>query len=75
MHQQHSLRTVAWIAAMIAIFAALGGWLGSRIGDGGTGMVVLIAATLGVLGSFLPGTVLRVVSLLRRPGEPPHGAA
>jgi hypothetical protein len=73
--QQRSARVVIWIAAMIALFAALGGWLGSHIGDGGPGMVALIAATLGVLGSFLPGSVLRVVSLLRRPGGPPHGAA
>ena len=60
---------------MIAIFAAVGGWIGSRVGDGGTGMVVLIAATLGVLGSFLPGSVLRVFSRLRRSGGPPHGTA
>lgn len=66
---------VVWIAIVIAACAALGGWLGSRIGNGGTGMVVLIAATLGVLGSFLPGSVLRVASRLRRSGGPPHGAA
>jgi hypothetical protein len=38
-------------------FAALGGYLGSHLGDGHGGMVILIGATLGVLGSFLPGSV------------------
>jgi len=65
---------VVWIAIVIAICAALGGWLGSHIGDGGTGMVVLVAATLGVLGSFLPGSVLRVVSRRRSGGPPPRAS-
>ena len=38
-------------------FAALGGYLGSHLGDGRAGMVILIGGTLGVLGSFLPGSV------------------
>jgi L-lactate permease len=73
--QQRGPGLVIWIAVVIAACAALGGWLGSQLGDGGTGMVVLVAATLGVLGSFLPGSVLRAVSRLRRSGGPPHGPA
>lgn len=52
---------------MIAGCAAAGGWAGSHLGDGRIGYVALVAATCGVLGSFLPGGVLRVLSRLRAP--------
>jgi len=51
-------------------FAALGGFLGSHLGGGHTGMVVLIAGTLGVLGSFLPGSVVWIRDRVRRAARP-----
>jgi hypothetical protein len=51
-------------------FAALGGFLGSHLGDGHAGMVILIGATLGVLASFLPGTVVWIRDRVRRPAGP-----
>jgi hypothetical protein len=39
-------------------FAALGGFLGSHLGGGQAGMVILVGATLGVLGSFVPGAAV-----------------
>jgi hypothetical protein len=68
-------RIGAWIIAAVAVCAALGGWAGSHLGDGKIGMVALIAATCGVLGSFLPGGVLRVLDRVRRPGGSRQGAA
>jgi hypothetical protein len=63
------------IILVMAVCAALGAWLGSHLGDGGTGMVALIGATFGVLGSFLPGSVTWVRCRLRRAGGPHQGAA
>jgi hypothetical protein len=68
-------RIVVWIVLAIAACAALGGWAGSNMGDGKLGMVALIGATCGVLGSFLPGGVLWVRDRLRRAGGPRQGAA
>jgi biotin transporter BioY len=58
-------------------FAALGGFWGSHLGDGRAGMVVLIGATLGVLGSFLPGSVVWIRDRARRAARqgPGPGAA
>jgi hypothetical protein len=58
-------------------FAALGGYLGSHLGDGHAGMVILIGGTLGVLGSFLPGSVAWIRDRARRSARPgpPQGAA
>ena len=64
-----------WIILAMAACAALGAWLGRHIGDGGTGMMALIGATLGVLGSFLPGSVTWVRGRIRRAGGPNQGAA
>lgn len=64
-----------WIAAAALPCAALGAWLGSHLGDGETGMIVLIGATCGVLGSFLPNSVLWVSGRLRRPGSSSRDAA
>jgi hypothetical protein len=50
-----------WIAVTMACCAALGGWAGHNLGDGGPGMVVLIAAVCAVLGSFAPGWITRLV--------------
>jgi len=70
-------RIVTWIVVVVAVCAALGGWAGSNVGDGKIGMVALIGATCGVLGSFLPGGVLWVRDRVRRPrpGGPHQGAA
>jgi hypothetical protein len=59
-------RVVAWITAAVAACAALGGWAGSHLGDGRVGMIALIGATCGVLGSFLPGCLLRIAGRVRR---------
>jgi hypothetical protein len=55
-------------------FAALGGYLGSHLGDGHAGMVILIGGTLGVL---LPGSVAWIRDRARRSARPgpPQGAA
>ena len=61
-------RTALWIIVTVVACAALGGWAGSHLGDGRGGMVVLIGATCGVLGSFLPGSVLWVRGRLAKSG-------
>jgi hypothetical protein len=71
--QRHRLSI--WIIVVIAACAAVGAWLGSHLGDGGTGMMALIGATFGVLGSFLPGSVTWVRSRIRSSGGPHQGAA
>ena len=68
-------RIGVWIVVAAAACAALGAWLGSHLDDGNTGMVALIGATAGVLGSFLPNSVLWVRARLRRSGGPSQGAA
>jgi hypothetical protein len=68
-------RIAAWIVLAMGACAALGGWAGSHLGGGHVGMVALIAATCGVLGSFLPGGVLWVRDRVRRPSGPRQGAA
>lgn len=68
-------RIGAWIVVVVAACAGLGAWLGSHLGGGQIGMVALIGATFGVLGSFLPGSVLWVRGLFRRTGGPRQGAA
>jgi hypothetical protein len=69
------LRIGVWIVVAAATCAALGAWLGSHLDDGNTGMVALVGATAGVLGSFLPNSVLWVRARLRRTGGPSQGAA
>jgi len=69
------LRITIWIIVVVAACAALGGWAGSHLDDGNFGMVALIGATCGVLGSFLPGGVLRVLHRVRRPGSTGPGTA
>jgi biotin transporter BioY len=59
-----------WIILAMVAFAALGAFLGSHLGDGHAGMVILIGATLGVLGSFLPGSVVWIRDRTRRPAGP-----
>jgi membrane protein YqaA with SNARE-associated domain len=68
-------RIGVWIIAVVAACAALGAWAGSHLGDGHLGMVVLIGATCGVLGSFLPGSVTWVLGRVRRSRRPRQGAA
>ena len=68
-------RIGVWIIATVAACAAAGAWLGGHLGDGKTGMIALVGATFGVLGSFLPGSVLWVRDRVRRAGGPPHGAS
>jgi hypothetical protein len=58
-------RISIWIVLTMLCFAALGGWAGHNLGDGGPGMIVLIAAVCAVLGSFAPGAIARLVK--RRP--------
>jgi outer membrane lipoprotein SlyB len=67
-------RITLWIVVAVAACAAVGGWLGSHIGGGNAGMIVLIAATLGVLGSFLPGSLYRLLARVRRAGGPGQDA-
>jgi hypothetical protein len=55
-----------WITAAVAACGALGGWAGSHLGDGRVGMISLTGATCGVLGSFLPGGLLRIADRIRR---------
>jgi hypothetical protein len=65
-----------WITAAVAACAALGGWAGSHLGDGRVGMIALIGGTCGVLGSFLPGGLLRIADRVRRtPDGQRHGAS
>jgi hypothetical protein len=64
-----------WIVATVAPCAVLGAWFGHHVGDGRGGYVALISATCGVLGSFLPGAVLRLRARLRNQGKPHRGAA
>ena len=59
-------RISVWIIVAAAACAALGAWLGSNLDDGNTGMVALIGATCGVLGSFLPNATIWVRARLRR---------
>jgi hypothetical protein len=68
-------RLGVWIIIAVAAGAALGGWVGTHLGDGGAGMVALIAAAFGVLGSFLPGSVSRLLDRTGRSGGPRRGAA
>jgi hypothetical protein len=67
-------RIGVWIIAAAAACAALGAWLGTHLDDGNTGMVALIGATAGVLGSFLPNSVIWVRGRLRRAGPPPRAS-
>lgn len=64
-----------WIVAAAVTCAALGAWLGSNLGDGAAGMITLVGATSGVLGSFLPNSVIWVRGRVRRPGGPSRDAA
>jgi len=62
----------AWIIATVVVCAGLGALAGHHVGDGGGGNIALISATCAVLGSFLPGGVLRLRARLRtraRPGD------
>jgi uncharacterized protein YcfJ len=59
----------AWIIGTVVLCAALGALLGHHVGDGGGGNIVLISATCGVLGSFLPGAVLRLRARIRDHGQ------
>jgi hypothetical protein len=68
-------RIGVWIVVVVAACAALGGWAGSNVGDGKIGMVALIGATCGVLGSFLPGGLLWVRDRVRRTGGSGPGTA
>jgi outer membrane lipoprotein SlyB len=61
-------RITLWIIVAVVACAALGGWAGSHLGDGQGGMVILIGATCGVLGSFLPGSVRWVRARLDKSG-------
>jgi hypothetical protein len=47
----------AWMVLAVLACAAVGVWLGQRIGGGGPGMIALIAITCAVLGSFAPVTL------------------
>ncbi len=60
-------RIGVWIIVVVIACAGFGAWVGSHIGGGHVGMVALIGATFGVLGSFLPGSVLWVRGRVRRP--------
>jgi hypothetical protein len=55
----HWQRLTPWIIGVVLVCAAIGVWFGHQIGDGGAGNMALIGATCAVLGSFLPGAVLR----------------
>jgi hypothetical protein len=68
-------RIGVWIIVAATACAALGGWLGSFLGDGGVGMVALIGASFAVLGSFLPGSVSRVLGRSRGSDGPRQDAA
>jgi hypothetical protein len=68
-------RIGVWIVVVVAACAALGAWLGSHIGGGQVGMVALIGATFGVLGSFLPGALLWLRDRTRRPRGTSQGPA
>ena len=64
-----------WIIATVLLCAGVGAWFGHRIGGGGPGIIALISATCGVLGSFVPGTVLRLAGRRRHGQRPRQGAA
>jgi uncharacterized protein YcfJ len=67
-------RLTSWIAGTVVLCAAAGAWFGDHVGDGRGGYVALISATCAVIGSFLPGAVLRLRGRLRH-GKPRSGAA
>jgi hypothetical protein len=67
-------RLTSWIIATMVLCAALGAWFGHYVGDGRGGYVALISATCAVIGSFLPGAVLRFRTRLRDHGKPHRGA-
>lgn len=67
-------RLTSWIVGTVVLCAAAGAWFGHQVGDGRGGYVALISATCAVIGSFLPGAVLRLRARLR-PGEPRRDAA
>jgi uncharacterized protein YcfJ len=62
-----------WIIATVVVCAALGALAGHQLGDGRAGNVALISATCAVLGSFVPGSLLRLRSLLRARARPDGG--
>jgi hypothetical protein len=65
-YRQH---LIPWIIGSVLACAAIGAWLGHELGGGSSGNVALISATCAVLGSFLPGAVIRVRARLRgKPG-------
>jgi biotin transporter BioY len=59
-----------WIILAMVAFATLGAFLGSHLGGGNVGMIVLIGATLGVLGSFVPTSVTWLRRRARRAAGP-----
>lgn len=67
-------RLTSWIVGTVVLCAAAGAWFGHQVGDGRGGYVALISATCAVIGSFLPGAVLRLRARLR-PGKPRRDAA
>jgi hypothetical protein len=64
----HWQRLTPWIIGVVLACAAVGAWFGHEIGDGGAGNMALISATCAVLGSFLPGAILRAWTALRSRG-------
>jgi hypothetical protein len=71
---QHQ-RLTSWILGTVVLCAAAGAWFGHHVGDGRVGYIVLISATCAVIGSFLPGAVLRLRTLVRDHSKPHRGAA
>ena len=59
-----------WILGSAVVFAGLGAWGGSQLGDGRVGHIALISAVCAVLGSFLPGAIRWART--RRHDRPPH---
>lgn len=70
----HRQRLTLWIIGTVLLCAVLGALLGHHIGDGGSGNIALISATCAVLGSFLPGAVVRLLARLRGRNRPHRGA-
>jgi len=68
-------RLTPWIIGAVLVCALLGAWGGDHIGGGGFGYIALIGATCAVLGSFLPGAVIRIRARLRNRGSPDRRAA
>ena len=70
----HPQRLTLWIIGTVLICAALGALFGHHIGDGGAGNIALISATCAVLGSFIPGGAVRLVTRLRGRKRPHRNA-